>query len=121
MRIVILVLCFVFIVIQALTAEEALDVPNEFDIPKESLDRLAVRDKALKIADFNVGRKELELEIELKKLSFMKLERMRLKEAFSAEFRLFLTSKGVPYDDLPNWQIKNNKAVRQPKKGEPSG
>lgn len=95
--------------------EKIVESPQEYDIPKITLDILTKIDNAMKVADFNVKKMEVEFQLALTKLSMVKLEKQRLGDAFRAEFRLFLTSKGVAYDDLPKWKTENNKAVRENK------
>ncbi len=91
-----------------------LDV-SEYDIPEGVIARFTERQRAVIQADVQMQQKQAEVELASTRLAIMKLEKQRLSEAFSAEFRLFLTAKGVPYDDLPKWQIQNNRAVRTEK------
>jgi ribosomal protein S10 len=93
-------------------AEKPVELPKEYDIPEDVIARLLNVQKAMNRADFQVRQRKNELDLASKSLALAKLEKQRLTELLSAEFRLFLTSKGVPYDDLPRWQLQNNRAVR---------
>lgn len=92
--------------------KEIVETPREYDMPADVLARLKNVQNAMNRADNLVKQRENELELASKNLAIMKLEKQRLTELLSAEFRLFLTSKGVPYNDLPKWQLQNNRAIR---------
>lgn len=92
--------------------KNAVEFPREYDIPEDVLARFTVRQRAVTQADIQMKQRQAEVELASTRFAIMKLEKQRLSEAFSAEFRLFLTFKGVPYDDLPKWQIQNNRAIR---------
>lgn len=95
--------------------KEIVETPQEYDMPEDVLARLTKVQTAMNSASIRVKQRESELELASSSLAIMKLEKQRLTELLGAEFRLFLTSEGVPYDDLPKWQIQNNRAVRTEK------
>lgn len=92
--------------------KEIVETPQEYDMPEDVLARLMNVQNAMNRAGVRVKQRENELELASKSLAIIKLEKQRLTEMLGAEFRLFLTSKGVPYDDLPKWQLQNNRAIR---------
>lgn len=91
---------------------EIVESPQEYDIPQDTLVVLAKIGSAMKDVGVKVEKVEAEFQLARMKLLMAQLEKQRLGDASRAEFRLFLTSKGVPYDDLPKWKTENNKAVR---------
>lgn len=95
--------------------KEIVETPQEYDMPEDVLARLKNVQNAMNRADIRVRQRESELELASRSLAIMKLEKQRLTELLGAEFRLFLTSKGIPYDDLPKWQLQNNRAIRTEK------
>ncbi len=123
MRTIAFILCSVFCMQVACAADvgdiEATDLvkkviesPQEYDIPENVLKRLEIANNTMNRTNIEIEKRERDLEIATTKLALMKLEKQRIRQVFGAEFRLFLTSKGVPYDDLPRWQLQNKKAVR---------
>ena len=95
--------------------DEELEV-TEIDIPEDTLKRLRMTQSNINKWQITMDAIADKYQIALGNLNLTKLEMKRLWQVRDAEFKLFLLSNDscdIKYDEVRDWELRGNRAVRK--------